>query len=57
MKNRIAIFRSALSLILILALNIFSFAQKDIPNKPNPPKLYNNLSVEFPDFLSSSVAA
>ena len=32
----------------------FAFGQ--IPNRPNPPKLYNNLSKEFPDFLSSQQA-
>lgn len=29
-----------------------AFPQDDIPAKPNPPRLYNNFSREFPDFLN-----
>lgn len=29
-------------------------AQDDIPDAPNPPRLYNNFSTEMPDFLSAS---
>lgn len=28
-----------------------------VPERPNPPRLYNNLSREFPDFLNSQEAA
>ena len=33
---------------------LFSFSQ--VAERPNPPKLYNNLSKEFPNFLSDSEA-
>jgi uncharacterized protein len=39
--------------ILLLFISSSVFAQSDIiPERPNPPKLVNNLSKEFPDFLS-----
>src|SRR4051812_13201179 len=41
--------------ILVLFLNVAFFAQ--VAPRPNPPKLYNNLSKEFPDFLNASEAA
>ena len=42
-------------LLLILFFSIASFAQNDgIPERPNPPRLVNNLSKQFPDFISSS---
>lgn len=34
---------------------LFSFSQ--VAERPSPPKLYNNLSKEFPNFLSESEAA
>lgn len=35
-------------------LAVFGFAEdKCIPQKPSPPRLVNNLSKEFPDFISS----
>lgn len=46
-------------LFLFLVFSIvssFVFSQKDIPNKPSPPRLYNNLSIEFPNFLSKEEA-
>jgi uncharacterized protein len=43
-------------LFLTVLLNSFFYvAQRpDIPKKPNPPRLVNNLSKEFPNFLSAS---
>jgi uncharacterized protein len=39
---------------LFLLFSLFLFAQKSkIPNAPFPPKLVNNLSKEFPNFLTS----
>ena len=32
-------------------------AQDGIPEKPNPPKLYNNLSKAYPDFLNEAEAS
>ena len=41
--------------ILFLFLSVFAFAQSDgIPERPSPNRLVNNLSQEFPDFISSS---
>ena len=46
--------------LLFNALLLFSsfgiFAQNDVPNAPVPPRLYVNLSAEFPDFLTSEQA-
>ncbi len=39
-------------------LQLLALAQRpDIPARPDPPKLVNNLSQEFPDFLSSGEEA
>ncbi len=35
---------------------LYPFAQKGIPDAPNPPRLYTNLSKELPDFLSQPEA-
>ncbi len=42
-------------LLFLLFISSFAFAQSDkyIPERPNPPRLVNNLSKEFPNFLSS----
>ena len=40
-------------LFLLAGVNVFS----QIPEKSDPPKLYNNFSKEVPDFISSSQAA
>jgi uncharacterized protein len=48
MKNIILI-----TLISIFNLSVYS-QRPDIPKKPNPPRLVNNLSKEFPDFISAS---
>jgi uncharacterized protein len=40
-----------IALILKLCFPIYS--QNGIPDAPNPPRLVNNLSQEFPDFLSA----
>jgi uncharacterized protein len=42
-----------LTLLFVFAMHI-GFAQ--IPERPSPQRLYNNLSVEFPEFLSSDNA-
>lgn len=48
-------------IILILSCilsSLFCFSQSDgIPEKPNPPRLVNNLSKQFPDFLSADEVA
>ncbi len=41
--------------ILFLFLAGFSFSQ--VATRPSPPRLYNNLSEAFPDFLNASEAA
>ena len=42
-----------ISIIHFLLFGIFTFGQsKGIPTPPNPPRLVNNLSKEFSDFLS-----
>lgn len=40
--------------LVFLLTTLFSFSQ--VAERPDPPKLYNNLSKEFPDFLSASEA-
>jgi uncharacterized protein len=51
----IALNRKKFSYIFyLLLLTLSAFAQ--IPEKPNPPKLYVNLSKEFPNFLSKDEA-
>ena len=41
------------SIILLVLFSSSVFAQSDgIPERPSPPRLVNNLSKEFPDFLS-----
>lgn len=44
-------------LICLFALPFGAFASATIPERPNPPRLVNNLSREMPDFLSSSEQA
>lgn len=44
------------SLFLLLFPLQFILAQSDIPEAPNPPKLYNNLSSEYPNLLSEGEA-
>lgn len=39
-------------ILLLLPCSVFS----QIPEKPNPPKLYNNFSKQFPDFLNDDEA-
>ncbi len=42
-----------LSLVLLFSF----FIQAQVPPRPEPPRLYNNFSKEFPDFLSASEAS
>ncbi len=45
--------------LMVLVAMIWQFsaiAQNDIPDQPNPPRLYNNFSLAFPDFLNPSEA-
>jgi len=45
----------SLTFIISILISTFTFGQtKGIPSPPNPKKLVNNLSKEFPNFLSSS---
>ena len=45
-------------LIILSVLFIFqrTFAQEGLPERPKPAKLYNNLSLEFPNLISQSEA-
>lgn len=43
-------------LILLFAL-LTGAINSQVAERPNPPRLYNNLSKEFPDFLNASEAA
>ncbi len=43
-------------MLFSIFFTLSALAQDDIPNAPKPPRLYNNLSVEMPDFLSTSEA-
>ena len=53
MKKQIHIF---LVLLFSLIGSQSLLAQDDIPNQPSPPKLYVNLSKQFPNFLSPEQA-
>src|SRR3954462_1438468 len=55
MKNIKSFFRNikAVGLALLIAAPAFS-QDASIPPRPNPPRLVNNLSQQFPDFLSAS---
>ena len=46
----------SLLLVTLLLSGLNSFGQDDIPNAPRPPRLYVNLSTEYPDFLSQEQA-
>jgi uncharacterized protein len=41
----------------VLFVSLAFVVASQIPERPSPPTLYNNLSDEFPDFLNSSQAA
>lgn len=41
---------------LFSIFSFFAFGQNGIPDEPNPPRLYNNFSKEFPGFLSKAEA-
>lgn len=43
--------------MLLLCLLLLTVGQAQIPERPSPPRLYNNFSKEFPDFLSNEEAA
>ena len=44
-------------LLLLIWLFLFTGLSAQVPERPQPAKLYNNLSVQFPDFLNASEAA
>lgn len=44
-----------LIVLIFVFVSTLSFSQ--VPERPDPPKLYNNLSKEFPDFLNQSEVA
>ncbi len=48
--------KTGILFFLLSFLSVLSFGQSDIPEPSNPPKLYNNFSTAFPNFLSSSEA-
>lgn len=43
--------------IFVLNTGVLKAADNDIPERPSPPRLVNNLSKEFPDFLSAGEIA
>jgi uncharacterized protein len=43
--------------LLIIFLLQQAYALAQLPARPSPPRLYNNLSTEYPDFLSANEAA
>src|SRR4051812_24592329 len=43
--------------ICLVFLLVTCFAKAQAPARPEPARLYNNLSKEFPDFLNASEAA
>ncbi|MBI2258755.1 MAG: TPM domain-containing protein [Flavobacteriia bacterium] len=46
--------RQFLITLFVLTVHLYGSSQRlGIPEKPNPPRLFNNLSKEFPDFVSS----
>jgi len=48
----------ALTFVLLVFVAHTAFSQSEgIPEKPNPPRLINNLSQEFPDFFSAEETA
>lgn len=52
------VLRIFLASISVFVLNITTLkAVDDIPERPSPPRLVNNLSKEFPDFLSAAEIA
>ena len=56
-KNKMEKLKQIFTLISIFLVTVFgSFAQDDIPDAPNPPRLYNNLSAEYSDLLSPDQA-
>ena len=48
-----------LFLILFISVSPFVFGQSDtdLPDRPNPPRLVNNISKQMPDFLSAGETA
>jgi uncharacterized protein len=44
-------------LLLFFFLFCATFLQAAVPDRPQPPRLYNNLSKEFPSFLNQTEAA
>lgn len=44
-------------ILFFLGYYTISFSQNEIPNPPSPPKLYVNLSKQFPNFVNPTEAA
>lgn len=42
---------------VLLFLLLWGIVNAQVAPRPNPPRLYNNLSLQFPDFLNSAEAA
>ena len=61
MRKKYSFLVTTMQYCLLLMVFVFGFtvlhAQDGIPESPNPPKLYTNLSTEFPNFLSQPEAA
>ncbi len=54
-KEKLLALKKISILLVWLVFTFSAFGQRpDIPSKPNPPRLVNNLSKEFPNFLSPS---
>ncbi len=57
MRNTGFLFRRFTLVVLLfttLGARLFASDEDAFPPRPNPPQLVNNLSIEFPDFLSAS---
>lgn len=54
MKKQLHLF---LAFLFCVVSTLKIVGQDDIPNAPSPPKLYVNLSKQFPDFLSAEQAS
>ncbi|PBQ30358.1 methanol dehydrogenase [Sphingobacteriaceae bacterium] len=44
-------------ILIFLSIIFAGILNSQVAERPNPPRLYNNLSKEFPDFLNASEAA
>ena len=54
--NTISALKISALALFFSCISLVTFGQEDIPSAPNPPRLYNNLSKEFPNLLSAPEA-